>query len=113
MRLVLGKFARSGIEALPGRDLPTGVLAALRHYARGEGSDSQAPALPQLCGGHRLGRIGVDLDLSVDAETQEALERKAREAGELPVEQLAAHAVLAYLAEMDLIEEGPVTRQIR
>lgn len=102
MRLVLGTFARSGIEGLLGRELPAGVRTALRHYARGGGPDG---ASPQLVCGHRLGRDGVGVDLDVDAETADALERRRRESDGVSMEQLTAHAVLAYLADLDLCEE--------
>ena len=42
-----------------------------------------------------------NLELSLDSETEEALELKAREYGGITVEELAAHAVLAYLADCD------------
>jgi hypothetical protein len=100
MRLVLGTFARSGIEAALGCDLAVGVGTALRHYA---GRD-RFPATAELLGMgclEQLGGTGADIELTLDAETEVALERKAREYGGIAVERLATHAVLVYLADRD------------
>lgn len=99
MKLVLGTFAREGIEALSGRDLSAGVRRALAHYTAREGH-----GLAECLGRgwlRALGEDGEDLELSVDGATQEALERRAREYGGIGVEELAAHAVLVYLADRD------------
>lgn len=100
MKLVLGKFALNGIEAFLGHDLSVGLQTALRHYVSGEARPA-ASELSELGGFERLGRHGTDLELTLDADVKEALERRAREYGGIAVEQLAAHAVLAYLAERD------------
>ena len=99
MKLVLGTFARDGIEALWGSDLSAGVRTALRRYAGHERS-GRAKRVDWRCV-RQLGDDGVDLELSLDSETEEALELKAREYGGITVEELAAHAVLAYLADCD------------
>lgn len=99
MKLVLGTFARDGIEALWGSDLSAGVRRALRHYAARE--NSAVVGCIDRGWLRTLGDGGVDLDLSLDSETQEALERRAREHGGVTVEELAAHAVLVYLADRD------------
>jgi len=99
MKLVLGTFARDGIEALLGSDLSAGVRRALRHYTARENS-AVAGCLDR--GWFRTpGEGGSDLELSLDSETEQALERRAREYGGVTVEELAAHAVLAYLADRD------------
>jgi len=99
MKLVLGTFARGGIEAISGSDLSVGVRRALRHFAwRERQGHSQPLDRRQLDG---LGSAGFDLELSVDRETERALERRAREYGGITVEQLAGHAVLAYLSDRD------------
>jgi hypothetical protein len=99
MKLVLGTFARGGIEAISGDDLSDGVRRALIHFARRE---RHAPLKGldrgQLDG---LGSDGLDFELSVDSETEEALERRAREYAGITAEQLAGHAVLVYLADRD------------
>lgn len=99
MRLVLGTFARTGIEAVLGRDLATGVRTALRHYADRERS-ATAELFDRGCL-QTLGRNGADVELALDIDTEEALRRRAREHGGITMEQLAAHAVLVYLADRD------------
>jgi hypothetical protein len=102
MRVVLSTFACNGIEAFLGRDIGAGVQAALRHYTRSKGSsDRTAPAFPRFLRGSTDDRSGVDLELAVDPEIQAVLEREARESGDVSVEQIAAHAVLVYLADLD------------
>lgn len=99
MELVLGTFARGGIEALWGCDLATGARTAIRQYARHERSGQ-----PKCLDGRRLGALraaGLSIELSIDRETEETLERRAREHGGITVEELAAHAVLVYLADRD------------
>lgn len=99
MKLVLGTFARDGIEALWGSDLSAGVRGALRHYTARENS-AVAGCLDRGWL-QKLGEDGVDLELSLDSATEKALERRAREYGGVTVEELATHAVLAYLADSD------------
>lgn len=114
MKLTLSTFARNGIEAFLGRDVGAGVEAALRHYTRSKGpSDRTAPAFPRFLGGAANDRSGADLELAVDPEIQAVLEREARESGDVSVEQIAAHAVLLYLADLDEASGGealPLTR---
>ena len=108
MKLVLGTFARDGIEALWGSDLSAGVRRALHDYTAREHS-AVAGCLDRGWL-QRLGDDGVDLELSLDSETQEALERRAREHGGVTVAELAVHAVLAYLAEADQSAAGEPAR---
>lgn len=99
MKLVLGTFARDGIEALWGSDLSAGVRTALRDFAKRERSGRAKRVDWRRV--RQLGGAGSDFELSIDGETEEALELKAREHGGITVEELAAHAVLAYLADCD------------
>ncbi len=99
MRVVLGTFARSGIEASLGCDVATGVQAALRHYVLH--SEFEVGSIPP---GFRSGAptgSGEDFELAIDPEIQDALEREAQGSPDVSVEQLARHAVLAYLADLD------------
>jgi hypothetical protein len=102
MKVVLNTFACSGIEAFLGRDIAAGVQTALRHYTRrGGSSERRTRELPRFISSPSLGSCGADLELAVDPEIQAVLEREARESGGVPVEQVAAHAVLVYLADRD------------
>lgn len=112
MRVVLGTFACTGIEAFVGRDIAAGVQAALRHYTGRDELDrgpDEFPRLPE----YPLCRSGAELELSVDPEIEAALEREARNSGGVSMDQLVAHAVLAYLADLDRASEigvRPLTR---
>lgn len=116
MRLVLGTFACSGIKALQGGDVAAVVEAALCHYTRGKGSSSRRPKmLPSFLAEPSVGHPGTNLELSVDPEIQAALEREARESDGVSIEQIATHAVLVYLADLDEAlgrETFPLTQQV-
>jgi hypothetical protein len=103
MKIVLGTLARSGIEAFLGGDIAAGVQAALGHYAGSGARDELAPgrrALP-CPPEHPPSRVGAELELTLDPEVEAALERGARESGGMSTSQVVAHAVLAYLADLD------------
>jgi hypothetical protein len=102
MKVVLSKFARSGIEAFSGCDMAAGVLAALRHYTQGEGSSGRrASDMPRFLMAPSEDRLGADLELAIDPEIRVVLEREARDSDGISVEQIANHAVLVYLADRD------------
>lgn len=104
MKVVLSTFACNGIEAFLGRDIDAGVQAALRHYTRRKASSDRtrtAPAFPRFLSGSKDDCSGADLELAVDPEIQAVLEREARESSGVSLEQVATHAVLVYLADLD------------
>jgi hypothetical protein len=112
MKVALDTFSRSGIEARLGGDMAAGVQAALRHYTQRLGSGRKLPEFPRFRRESPLRRSGADLELAVDPEILEALEQKARESRGVSVEQLAAHAVLVYLADLDKEASGLSTRRL-
>jgi hypothetical protein len=82
-----------------GSDLAIGVREALADYTRRLDSESPPPEIPRFVAG-APSRPAKDLDLPVNEETWEALEREAARQG-ATVSDLAAHSVLVYLAEID------------
>ncbi len=100
MKVVLDTFARAGIETGLGCDLEAGVRAALRHYTR-----RSQQARERLLSGPLSTRLstcaGNEFELDVEPKIRAALEREARRLPGVSVEQLAGHAVLVYLADMD------------
>jgi hypothetical protein len=98
VKIALGKFARTGIEELLGADLAVGVQAALTHYTRRLSSNWKPVPLP------RFDWPSVDaanvFDLPVAPELEAALEREALEQ-QVSVDQILAHAVLVYLADLE------------
>jgi hypothetical protein len=117
MRLVLGTFARRGIEACSGGDIAAGVRAALRHYtneggSRLKGAYRETPRFIRTSASSGK-RPEAGVELSVDPDVQAALEREASQSAGVSVEQIATHAVLAYLADLDEVstrEVRPLTR---
>ena len=99
MRISLGTFARTGIEAELGPDVVATVQAALCHYTGkvrgGRPPISPPPFLP-------AGNQGQTLELKVDPEVEETLQGEAARLG-TNVEALAAHSVMVYLAELDFL----------
>ncbi len=100
MKVRLGKIAREGIEAHAEGDVDAVVRAALLRYT--DLLDSAEPPLspPPFSAARR--RSGRALEFLLDPETQALLERQARSAS-ASVEEVAAHAVLLYLAELDSV----------
>jgi hypothetical protein len=98
VKVALGTFARAGIEAHLGSDVLTGLRVALVDYARKLESGSSPIEIPRFCRG--AVPAAVDFELPVDRPTLAILEREAERQG-ASVSQLAAHAVLACLAELD------------
>jgi hypothetical protein len=99
MRITLGTFARSGIEAEVGPNIAATVQAALSHYTgkvRGGRPPIGPPRFLPLAAG------GETLELSVDPEVEETLRGEAARLG-TDVEALAAHSVMVYLAELDFL----------
>lgn len=100
MRVALGTFARSGIEARFGSDVGAGVEAALRHYTRRLRSRRAPIAIPPFRRDRPQSGTEAEIDLSVGSEVEEALEAEAGRQ-DVPVSLLSSHAVLVYLADID------------
>lgn len=98
MKVVLGKFARSGIEAQGAADLAMGVSAALHHYAHRVTSSWTPVAPPRFLADQAP--IGEAIELAVGPEMEATLEREARR-HHVSMDQILAHAVLTYLADTD------------
>jgi hypothetical protein len=102
MRIALGTFARSGIEAQLGGDLDAAVQAALCHYAGKLKSGRPPIGLPSFARKAVASDTSVALDLAVDSETEALLKREAARQ-KTSLSQLVAHTVLVYLAELDFL----------
>lgn len=101
MKLLLGTFARSGIEACLGSDIDAGVEAALRYYTQTRERQPEPRSLTST-GAEQSGMgDGEELELSLDPEIERALASEAQRVDGVSAGQLGAHAVLAYLADLD------------
>ena len=100
MKVALGKFARSGIEARLGVDTAVGVEEALLHYIRRLKSSWPPVAIPLFCRDGALPDAGVSFEFAIDPETEGVLKREAARQ-QVPVTQVLTHAVFVYLADLD------------
>jgi hypothetical protein len=125
MRIALGPLAKSGLETRLGPNLPAALNTALVYYV-GKLSSGRGPAkFPKFLatqgkqGGEGSSpQDGVaaagprsEVEVVVDERIEAALFSDAERQGVSPAE-LAGHAVLVYLAELDLIGEPEAARPL-
>jgi hypothetical protein len=103
MRVSLGTFACSCIEARFGGSLVATVDAALGDFADRCETGSGSPPVPRFW--LEQGPTGktIDFDISVDRRVRPILEREALRQG-LPIERLLTHAVFVYLANPPAVD---------
>jgi hypothetical protein len=101
VRVTLGKFARTGIEAFFGSDVPAGVHAALVHYLSRLRSGPAPLRLPRgWPPPQAAAEAGARFEVAVESDLEQRFEHESRRQ-EATVEGLVAHAVLVYLADVD------------
>lgn len=100
----LGKLACSGLEGHFGTDLTVGARKALLHYAYKLKVGRRPVAAPRFLPSDSTPH--AKFELTLDRLTEEALEREA-ERQHVTKSQLATHAVLVYLAELDFLGVVP------
>jgi hypothetical protein len=123
MRVVVGPLAKSGLETRVGPNLPAAINAALVYYVgklssgrgpvkfpkflamQGDPGDGATPSGGPSPGGEPRPEVEVEVDERIEA----AIFTDAERQGVSPTE-LAGHAVLVYLAELDLIGEPETLR---
>jgi hypothetical protein len=98
MRVALGEFACFCVASRFGADLGFGIQSATRYYSRKLASP--AGVGPRLRLPRRLENPFVELEVSIDPEVRDRLEREARDRS-VDVQQLLNHAVFVYFAELD------------
>jgi hypothetical protein len=118
MRISLGTFAYSCIEARFGDDVTSAVQAALRHYAdRIEVPAADLP-VPRFWLEKTESGEQMELEISIEAGTRRILETEARRRG-LALETLVTHAVFVSLigpnglGRLDLEMRPPSARRER
>jgi hypothetical protein len=104
MQVSIGPLARVGLEAHSGNDLGSPVRAALIVYARRLQSGRPPARYPAFLppAGDRDPATVVEIE--VDQALASTFEREAEAQGTTAAE-LAGHAVLLYLAELDRVDE--------
>lgn len=98
MRVALGEFACFCVASRFGADLGSGIESAARYYSRK--LSSQAESAPRSRLPKRLESPFVELDVPIEPEVVERLEREAS-VRSVDVQQLLNHAVFVYFAELD------------
>jgi hypothetical protein len=103
MKIELGNFAREGIEARLGADAEAGARTAMLRYADRLGSTESPLPLPEFLPDRAPSEdLRLELELDLDVEVKAALEREAARQM-VPLDRIASHAVLTYLAELDAV----------
>jgi hypothetical protein len=102
MKVSLGHFACTGIEAQIGGDIPAGARRAVLRYVDRVRAGRRPVSLPDFLGELEPPAPGFSFDLSVDAETEALLEREALRQ-QTTIERLVAYAVLAFIAEEEIL----------
>jgi len=105
VKVSVGKFARSGIENQLGSTVGAGVEAALIHYSRRLDSGRAPLAPPAFLNDRAPGDPASMLELTVDPQLLAKLEREAQ-CHRVALDRLVAHAVLVYLADLDIGGDG-------
>jgi hypothetical protein len=118
MKVALGNLAKSGLEKRVGPDIPAAINTALVYYV-GKLSSGRGPAkFPKFllskgdAGSSAEGAAAVEprpeVEVEVDERIEAAIFTDAKRQGVSPTD-LAGHAVLVYLAELDLIGDPDPT----
>lgn len=100
VKIPLGRLAKESIESQTGNGATAGVEAALLYYADRVRSARPVVAPPRFLRDlHACGAVEL-VEPGVSRETERVLTDEARRHA-VSVEELSAHAVLVYLAELD------------
>jgi hypothetical protein len=102
IRVTLGAFARSGVESHFGDDVPAGVRAAVVRYADKLRGGRRLAAPPRFLADLHPPGCAFPVEMTVDAADEATYAAQARSQG-TTVERLAHHAVLVYLAELEVL----------
>lgn len=119
MKVEVGSLAREGLLARVGPDLAAAVNAALVYYV-GRLRSGRIPipyprflhegaAAAAADDGFVVRRTESLLEISVDERIEAALDTEARRQ-RVGIEQLAGHAVMVFLGELDLIGDPAVEK---
>jgi hypothetical protein len=104
MKVELGELARNGLETRVGSDLPGAVNAALVYYVGKLGSGRRPVNFPSFLANPQGGSLNPqdEVEVEVDERIEAVMYREAARQDTTP-EALVRHAVLVYLAALDLI----------
>jgi hypothetical protein len=119
MRVTLGPLAKTGLETHLGPELPAAINAALVYYVGRLRTGQRPPPFPKFASTQGKQRNGteeaepagrsttdprVEIEVPVDERIEAVLIADAEAQG-VSAAEIAGHAVLVYLAELDLVGE--------
>jgi hypothetical protein len=102
MRVALDNFARTGIEAQMGSDVPKAVRTAIFHYAYKLKAGRRPIEIPRFLRTRASADSKPAIDVALDGEAASLLELEAARQG-ATLGELVNHSVLVYLAELDFL----------
>ena len=126
MKVLLGPLAKSGLETRVGSNLPAAINAALVYYVgklnsgrpparipdflkvQGDPEDEEGSTTADMAAGPPRPVVEVPVDERIEAALASDAERQG-----VSLSELAGHAVLVYLAELDLIGDPDQNRPRR
>jgi hypothetical protein len=112
MRIAIGPLARSGINAQFGGDTEAGLRAALFHYAAKLRSGRGSVEYPSFLQDEGFSGSEASTEVEIDGDVEKAIEVEAERQGRTTAE-LAGHAVLVYLAELEAVGATPAATNQR
>jgi hypothetical protein len=104
MKVELRELARNGLETRVGPDLPGAINAALVYYVGKLSSGRRPVNFPSFLADPEGGSINPQdqVEVEIDERIEASIYREASHQGVTP-DALVRHAVLVYLAALDLI----------
>lgn len=106
MEIVIGPLAQSGINAQFGGDTDAGLRAALFHYAAKLRSGRGPVEYPSFLLSGGFSGSETTTEIEIDGDVEIAIEAEAERQGRT-VAEIAGHAVLVYLAELEAVGATP------
>jgi hypothetical protein len=111
MRVSLGTFAFSCIEARFGGDVDAAIEAALDRYADRIEARSRDLPMPLFWFGHEAGEDRIQLEVQVDSRQRRLFEGEARRQ-DLTIEQLLTHAVFLHIGDQAVYKTARIPVRI-
>lgn len=102
IRVALDNFARTGIEAQIGPDVPKGVRTAIFHYAYKLKAGRRPIEIPRFLRKQAAEEPRASFELTLDGEAASLLELEAARQ-EATLSEMINHTVMVYLAELDFL----------
>lgn len=107
MEILIGPLGRDGINAQFGGDTDAGMRAALFHYAAKLRTGRTPVEYPSFLQSEGFSGSDTVTEVEIDAAVEKVIVAEAKRQGRTAAE-LAGHAVLLYLAELESVGAAPL-----